>query len=300
MTIFVSYSHDDSEFVDRLVNDLIGENVKIWVDKWEINVGDSIIDKIQNAIEGASALLVVLSNKSIESSWCKKELNTAIIRELDENHVLVLPVLKEECKIPLFLRDKKYANFTKNYDIGLKDILKAVSSISSDTLGRDVKNDLTIDWAINYGEDISQNFSLELYLTEQKSSEPFSVITTIVVKGNDKLTKSYNLYRSHKLDWFYRPILLKMVSEILIQKKIKVHLSEALPAKMGFTFRDRNSSLEFYVDITSRRLGTDTGNDILLNVSGQIDAVLHSLLKTLRPLTKEEEIALRDIQSTSL
>lgn len=300
MPIFVSYSHDDSEFVDRLVGDLIDENVKIWIDKWEINVGDSIIDKIENAIENASALLVVLSETSTTSSWCKKELNAGIIRELDEKHVLVLPVLKEKCRIPLFLRDKKYADFTENYDAGLEDILKALSPISSDTLGTNSENDLTIDWSMDYGKDEKQQLALELNITERKSTEPFSVMTRIAIRGNKTLTNRYQLFEKNKLDWFYRPMILKLLAHTLAERKIKLHLNKAIPATEKVVFRDTNSNLEFYAEIVSRRLGVDTGNDILLNVAGQINGVLHSLSKTLRPLTTQEEILLRNILSTSL
>src|SRR4051812_23154787 len=106
MPIFISYSHADSEFVDRLATQLVQQAVNVWVDRWEINVGDSLIDKVEEAIAGASALLVVLSRASVESNWVKKEVNAGLVRELEEKQVVVLPVLVEDCKIPVFLREK--------------------------------------------------------------------------------------------------------------------------------------------------------------------------------------------------
>ena len=61
MPVFISYSHADKEFVDKLAIELIKRNVHIWLDRWEIQVGDSLLSKVQEAITGASALLVVLS-----------------------------------------------------------------------------------------------------------------------------------------------------------------------------------------------------------------------------------------------
>jgi hypothetical protein len=106
MPIFISYSHEDKTFVDRLAMQLVAYKAKVWLDKWELHVGDSLIKRIQDAIAGASALLVVLSKASVKSEWCKKELSAGLVRELEEKRVVVLPVLKEDCEVPLFLRDK--------------------------------------------------------------------------------------------------------------------------------------------------------------------------------------------------
>ena len=67
------------------------ERHNVWLDRWELNVGDSIVERIQNALTESSAMLVILSKHSVESEWCKKELNAGIVRELDEKKVVVLP-----------------------------------------------------------------------------------------------------------------------------------------------------------------------------------------------------------------
>ena len=68
---------------------------------------------MQQAIQDSSALLVVLSKASVASEWCRKELNAGLMRELDEKRVVVLPLLVDDCEIPLFLREKMYADFSK-------------------------------------------------------------------------------------------------------------------------------------------------------------------------------------------
>jgi len=74
MTIFISYSHADKLEVDLLAAHMVKRNATVWIDTWELNVGDSIIQRVQDAISESDALLVVLSNASVESEWCKKEL----------------------------------------------------------------------------------------------------------------------------------------------------------------------------------------------------------------------------------
>ena len=136
MPIFISYSHDDKDFVDRLAANLVKANTHVWVDRWELHVGDSLIRRVQEAMGHASAILVVLSKASVESEWFKKELDVGLIRELEERQVVVLPLLIEDCVIPPFLRDKLYADFRRNFDEGLRAVLEAVARVTSEVRGR--------------------------------------------------------------------------------------------------------------------------------------------------------------------
>jgi len=43
MTVFISYSHVDAEVVNRLAAHMVKRHAQVWIDKWELNVGDSII-----------------------------------------------------------------------------------------------------------------------------------------------------------------------------------------------------------------------------------------------------------------
>jgi len=131
MPIFISYSHKNKDFVDQLAMQLVARNVNIWLDRWELNIGDSLIDKVQEAVDGASALLVILSKASTESEWCKKELSSGFLRELEEKRVVVMPVLLEDCDIPIFARGKLYADFRSNFDDGLHTIVEGIAKVTN-------------------------------------------------------------------------------------------------------------------------------------------------------------------------
>lgn len=125
-TIFLSHSSRDREFVNRLARDLQTGGFNVWYDQWRLNVGDSLLEKIQEGIEKASWLVVVLSPHSVKSRWVKEELNLGLARQLAENSVFVLPVLYMDCQIPPFLREKVYADFRNNYNDGLKRLLETL------------------------------------------------------------------------------------------------------------------------------------------------------------------------------
>ena len=121
--LFISHSGKDKNFVERLAQDLKRKGVKVWVDFWEIKVGDSIVAKIEEAIQRNDYLAVVLTPSSVKSNWVQKELAAGLVTELEEKSVVVLPLLAKKCKIPSLLKDKKYADFVTNYHKGLQELL---------------------------------------------------------------------------------------------------------------------------------------------------------------------------------
>lgn len=125
--LFLSHSSKDSNVVLRLAKDLRRRGVSVWLDKWEIEVGDVITEKIQNALQQAQYVAVWLTEHSINSGWVTKEWHSKIYQEIASKEVLVLPLLGEKCEIPFFLGDKKYADFCSSYEEGLNDLLRAIS-----------------------------------------------------------------------------------------------------------------------------------------------------------------------------
>lgn len=156
MTIFISYSHVDKEKVNLLAAHMVKKNASVWVDTWELNVGDSIIQRVQEALTESDALLVVMSKASVASEWCKKELNSGLIRELDEKRVVVLPVLLEDCDIPLFLREKMYADLRGDFDTGINAIMNSVAKVTNPNQNRFSDDDGFLDWAVDWGEEGGQ------------------------------------------------------------------------------------------------------------------------------------------------
>lgn len=125
---FISYSSHDRGFAQKLAQDLKARNLGVWFDQWEIKVGDSLITKIGKGIRENDFLIVVLSAKSVQSEWVKKELNEAMQKEIREKRVVVLPVLLEACELPPFLSDKRHADFSKNYEAALEELVEAIRS----------------------------------------------------------------------------------------------------------------------------------------------------------------------------
>jgi hypothetical protein len=124
--VFVSYSRHDAAFAQRLGTDLAAADVGVTLDLWEFRVGDSLRQKIDAAVTHSDYIIVVLTPESVRSKWCQIELSAALIKELSNNSVVLLPALLRECEIPPTISGKLYADFTVNYEEGLGFLLDAI------------------------------------------------------------------------------------------------------------------------------------------------------------------------------
>lgn len=127
-SIFMSHSSKDKFFVRTLAQHLRGSGINVWLDEAEINIGDSLTEKIGEAIENTDYVGVVLSHNSINSEWVQRELQIALQKEIKGKKVVVLPILIEAVEIPPFLRDKLYADFTspERFENELSKLMKAL------------------------------------------------------------------------------------------------------------------------------------------------------------------------------
>jgi hypothetical protein len=126
-TLFISHSSLDKKFAKWLAIDLSNAGHSAWLDEWEIRVGDSIPSKISEGLNGCDVMVIVLSEHSVKSQWVENEWQAKYWQEIQERRTLVLPALLRSCEIPILLRAKKYADFSKDYNFGLGEILDALA-----------------------------------------------------------------------------------------------------------------------------------------------------------------------------
>lgn len=132
MDIFLSYSHHDEDFVSQLISDCEQYGIEIWVDKKRLLVGDSIISKVQEAIDRALLVVVVLSQNSLISGWVKRELEQAYSAEIEGRTIVMPIVLGPEVSLPGLIRPKLYADFSgwpqdkEQYNYSLKLLLHSI------------------------------------------------------------------------------------------------------------------------------------------------------------------------------
>lgn len=132
----MAHASEDKPIVERLANDLEAISVDVWFDKWELRVGDSLLDKISEGVASNDYIVVFLSRHSVQSKWVRLELNAGLMRELEENRIVLLPALLEDCAVPPLLKVKKWANFIAGYENGLDELLAAIFPNSTSAIRR--------------------------------------------------------------------------------------------------------------------------------------------------------------------
>lgn len=127
--IFISHSSKDKEFVRNLAEDLNALGHTPWLDEHSIRVGDCIVSKVEEGVTAADYVVVALSPNSVNSGWVEREWKTKYWDEVSARRTYVLPVLLADCEIPIFLKTKKYADFRKNYAVGLAQLSTAIDPL---------------------------------------------------------------------------------------------------------------------------------------------------------------------------
>jgi hypothetical protein len=133
--VFLSHSSLDKPFIRKLATDLTASGVTVWLDEQNIRVGESIPDRIAQGLAESDFFILALSENSAKSEWVKRELNNALIDEIARRHVSILPIKIGEAEMPSVIRDKKYADFTRGYKEGLRELLTAIHSNTGATNG---------------------------------------------------------------------------------------------------------------------------------------------------------------------
>jgi len=112
MKIFISHSSVDKKFVRTLKDDLNENGFETFVDEDELEIGDSLVERLEFAINNSSHFLIILSPNAIGSSWVTKELNQAL--ELMKGKLIekIIPIKYRRCDIPKELNNLIYADLS--------------------------------------------------------------------------------------------------------------------------------------------------------------------------------------------
>ncbi len=179
--IFISYSHSDRDFVEELATQLVVHKVNVWLDRWEMHVGESLIDRIQSAITDARVRCSLSCPKSV-AGWYKKkkELNNGLIREAGRTPNRRAACSCNRLQYTDFLAGKKlYADFRTDFDDGLTTILEAIAKVTNEWQNRLEEPTWHTDWSIDWFKAENGINVLRLTLVDITQSQPYTVLTTI-------------------------------------------------------------------------------------------------------------------------
>ena len=145
-TVFISYSHKDEEWKDRLVTHLgvleqVGR-ITIWDDR-RIDAGDTWYDEIKQAMEEAAVTVCLISADYLASDFCVKEEIPYLLERRARNGMTLIPVLLRPClwkavpwltPIQMLPRDGKCvsSDFKDDWDVPFTEVAGCIFEILED------------------------------------------------------------------------------------------------------------------------------------------------------------------------
>jgi hypothetical protein len=97
--VFISYSRRDTETVDRVVDSMCNAGLEVWLDRHDIQAGNTWRVQIVQAIDTCDAFVLMLSPNSIASDNVRKEIDLA-----QDSGRTIFPVMLQPVKLPPEIR----------------------------------------------------------------------------------------------------------------------------------------------------------------------------------------------------
>lgn len=148
--IFICHASEDKEAVARpLSRSLQVRGLKVWLDEYEISLGDSLLDVISNGLAAARFGVVILSPAFLAKEWPRRELNALFARETLNGQKVLLPVWhdvspEEISRLFPLISDRMAVSTDKEIDVIAKMIVDAVGKeMFADRASEGYKSTLT-------------------------------------------------------------------------------------------------------------------------------------------------------------
>lgn len=136
--IFVSHSSRDETAATRLSISLNLCAIDVWLDDWELEVGLSLRDEIDKAMEGSRFIAILITENYNKTFWTKKEYEKALARE--EERTVMLPLIVGEAQIPDFRKDKICIDLRRDYFSGITKLVAMIHGLSQFRVSRDLED----------------------------------------------------------------------------------------------------------------------------------------------------------------
>jgi hypothetical protein len=106
--VFISYSHGEESagWAMQFAEALRDSGVNVWLDRWNLELGQSFADAIETALRDCDTLVAIMSRAGIRDRSVLFEIGSALGAE--KRLVLIVPPDVERAEIPYDLHRHRY------------------------------------------------------------------------------------------------------------------------------------------------------------------------------------------------
>ncbi|KPA17523.1 molecular chaperone Tir, partial [Candidatus Magnetomorum sp. HK-1] len=108
--VFISYSHNDKNFVLKFAKHLRKKQISVWLDE-RIRSGNSWKKEISDTIKFTDYLIWIASPDSIKSKMSQWETNLAQIEKK-----VILPIIYKQGKLPSWVNNIQWINYDNDFE----------------------------------------------------------------------------------------------------------------------------------------------------------------------------------------
>lgn len=114
--IFLSHNHADEDWTATLAErleqeDWQGRKLKVFFSPWDIVAGQSIPQRIEEALPKSRKVGLIMSPEAMKSSWVKLERLVTTYIAVSERGERLIPLLRRDCEIPALAKPLVYLDF---------------------------------------------------------------------------------------------------------------------------------------------------------------------------------------------
>lgn len=273
MAIFISYSHEDKLFTEKIVQALRNDTIHVWIDSWQMNAGDSIEQRITSAIQGASVILFFISRNFLQSSWCMRELNICLGYKAKDSEVTIIPLLLDNSPLPQELIDISGIKFNGEMSDFIHQLTNSLRRFTDIDLNR-VKNETYhTDFAIDY--QLHQRQLLINVATVESSSAINYIISS---QWEIQCPPIYgDAFRARSIyDRQYEVVdnVLNEIHGLLIRQDRKLRLIDGKAVHCKLQVNSLESEKTYEAIVSCRKIGINNAFDQEYSLLGVISDVL--------------------------
>lgn len=242
--VFISHSSVDKEFVRTLKKDLNINGIQTWFDEDQMDLGDSLIEKLENGLSESSHFIIILSAASTKSEWVKFEMAKVLENNTSKLIKKIIPIKYDECEIPKELSSLIFGDLSNEIRILKGDVVEFNSTGYIDVVGKIVKAIRKPENKLSHKEveDLKKQLTKANNDIDKNSSTEY-INGIYIMRGfkNISIRAAFEkkIRSSKKLNIVYKPILLpflwsKILPDLKIGDEIKISWNNSLSASGHF------------------------------------------------------------------
>lgn len=168
--VFLCHNSEDKSAVVEIARQLQAQNIKPWLDIWELRPGFEWIDILEQQIEQIKAAAIFIGDSGI-GPWHNKELKAFLV-EFQQDYPIIPVLLKsapKEPDLPLFIRGKTWVDFRLEDPDPLGQLIWGVNGIKPSQQLRSVSTEASIRKRIRIDASVKNS---DIALPVKKGQKP--------------------------------------------------------------------------------------------------------------------------------